>query len=291
MGAPTNVSKTHNSRGWSYYIILASSTIGSITTIAMAILGHFVIGIITGLLSLTGFFAAYQISNLRVMKNLEGYVAELSQKTEVLAGLLSALQKSEGDLAGANSEFNRISALYKETAQKQKMELERRLTSLSAVVQQTKSNQGSFQAITLKNKTLIEVLKSEDKEKQALLGELTAKNKSLERSIQELQASQQELGKEVASTRLIQDELAEAAEELDKNLTVGEGLVASAPRFELGSDTVGAISTAASALGHTKSHLRKDAEALAATAVLFEATVNRLASRGTQDPVRGSVHA
>lgn len=278
MPTPSDVRKTDHSRGWSYYIVLTSAILASITAVATAILGQFVIAIVTGILSLSSFFAAYQINNLRLMKNLEGYVAQLAQKTETLGNLLTALQKSEADLGVANNELNRDSARYKETAEREKVELSRRLADMSQLVRGIESDQVTWEATNLRNKALIAELRSNEDLRLRELDRLAVENKSLRSSVEQIQLSQQALGKGVASNQLVTDGLEQEIGELDRDLARGSEAVSALASFKQ-QPTANTISTLASALSATDRDLARNLQALGATAGLFKHVVDTLEER------------
>lgn len=225
---------------WTYYVYMAGSAVGVVTTVAAGILGDrpiIVAGAIITVISLT---AAYDVRRLAITKTLEEYIKRLAklaqdffqitQKTDkIIEESKSSEEKLRKDLEKARKDHREAAAdVDKQLArvqslvsymEKKKVKLpagfhveeEQRLKSLEELLGRIKTNEGNA------SQTLTELLIREEQDKKDIqkahgmiaalkteilgLQALREENASLKSEMEQIRAQQAELSEKLKKKR------------------------------------------------------------------------------------------
>lgn len=260
VGTPSTIPVEKKSpRSWSYYVVSGAAIIGAITTIACIVLSQFVIAACTGLLTLASFLAAHKINQIRVMKDLEGYVEELTQKIKVLGASIIAFQRSNADLERINADLTASGQRYQRTIEEENAPLNERLAAMSAQLAKLRSDEAAFKATSLEQAAFMESLQSRQGDQVGEMERLTDENKSLRESVNLLKAADQGLGSDIAIAQRTEGKFDQERAALLADQARASALVEHLP--SLGASGA-AISAAASGLLSTTRNLGEEAHQL-----------------------------
>lgn len=275
---PTQAAKKQIARNWSFYAMCATGIIGTITTVVSFILGQFAITACAGLLALTGFLGAYELNRLRVMKDFDGYLEELSKKIQAFYGLLTRLQKTSGDLITATFDLGKASRKYKRTIETENRRLNFNLTSMKKVVEEFKSEQTSLEAINSKNEALIVSLESNQRAQLDTIERLNAEKETLTRLVTSFQSTQEIFRQDIAMAEATGTQLDSTNTQLKEQLASANEWLIKFSRLLSDPSTPSAIGGASSRLSSTSEELKRQSDELKEGARLFEAAISRFES-------------
>lgn len=265
-----------NSSSWSFKLLCTSASLTGITAIASAILSQFVIATIASAFTATSLLGAYQINNLRVTKNLQGYVDELSKKVQSLQSLLDVFQKENKKLDLASKELESKSLQYKKTIEAESTKLQERMKEMDLLLAKSKENEKTWASTKENHEAQVKKLENENEKLQKSIKLLTTQNNALAEQTRKIKEVQKELQTYIAAQQAAGQKFDQENSELVDGLAKAHKLMQGFDDIIDRTDEAKDITRVTSGLASTAKELATGAAKLKAEATALDRSVDIL---------------